>query len=193
MGTKEDEVADSKRRGRSDDDEFEEAELDEFDDDDEELDDDVLDEADDDSDSDDDDSDIDAFDDDDDGDLDDEEDDEDDDDVAGSRSRTAARTARSSRATKTVARPKKKAKPRKDSVGPGILGRFIRFVREVVAELQKVIWPTRKELVTYTSVVIVFVAVMMTLVSLLDVGFAKAMFAVFGGKTVPATTGTTGQ
>jgi len=63
--------------------------------------------------------------------------------------------------------------------GPGIFGRLGRFVREVVAELRKVIWPTRKELLTYTSVVIVFVVIMLTIVGLLDVGFTKAMFLVF--------------
>ncbi len=38
--------------------------------------------------------------------------------------------------------------------GGGIFGRLARFVREIVAELQKVIWPTRKELLTYTTVVV---------------------------------------
>ena len=37
------------------------------------------------------------------------------------------------------------------------------FYRQVIAELRKVIWPTRKELVTYTSVVIVFVLVVIAL------------------------------
>ena len=46
------------------------------------------------------------------------------------------------------------------------------FIREVVAELRKVIWPSRKELLTYTSVVIVFVVIMMSIVALLDYGFA---------------------
>jgi preprotein translocase subunit SecE len=54
------------------------------------------------------------------------------------------------------------------------------FFREVVSELRKVIWPTRKELLTYTSVVIVFVTVMTTIVSLLDFGFGKAILATFG-------------
>ncbi len=57
------------------------------------------------------------------------------------------------------------------------------FIREVVAELQKVIWPTRKELLTYTTVVIVFVAIVMSFVAGLDVGFARLMFLVFGNKT----------
>jgi preprotein translocase subunit SecE len=54
------------------------------------------------------------------------------------------------------------------------------FYRQVVAELRKVIWPTRKELVTYTAVVIVFVTVMIAFVSLLDLGFSKLVLQVFG-------------
>ena len=54
------------------------------------------------------------------------------------------------------------------------------FYRQVIAELRKVIWPTRKELVTYTSVVIVFVLMVIAYVSVLDFGFAKAVLAVFG-------------
>jgi len=55
-----------------------------------------------------------------------------------------------------------------------------RFVREVFAELRKVIWPTRRELLTYTSVVLVFVTVMVAIVSGLDIAFARAVLAVFG-------------
>jgi preprotein translocase subunit SecE len=51
-----------------------------------------------------------------------------------------------------------------------------------VAELRKVIWPTRKELLTYTAVVVVFVSIILTVVGLLDLGFAKAVLYVFGGK-----------
>jgi preprotein translocase subunit SecE len=61
------------------------------------------------------------------------------------------------------------------------VSRLVRFVREVVAELRKVIWPTRKELVTYTAVVVVFVVIMVSLVAALDLGFAKAVLLVFGG------------
>ena len=49
------------------------------------------------------------------------------------------------------------------------------------AELRKVIWPTRKELVTYAVVVIIFVAVILAIVGLLDLGFSKAALWVFGG------------
>ncbi len=55
------------------------------------------------------------------------------------------------------------------------------FYRQVVAELRKVVYPTQEQLVTYFIVVMVFVVFMMTLVSLLDLGFGKLTFAVFGG------------
>ena len=54
------------------------------------------------------------------------------------------------------------------------------FYRQVIAELRKVIWPTRKELVTYTSVVIVFVLIVMAYVSVLDFAFGQAIIAIFG-------------
>ncbi len=58
--------------------------------------------------------------------------------------------------------------------------RLVRFLREVVAELRKVIWPTRKQLVNYTAVVLVFLVVMVTFVALLDMGFGRVIFYVFG-------------
>ncbi len=74
------------------------------------------------------------------------------------------------------------AKPSKAAArtSGGPLARLSRFVREVIAELGKVIWPTRKELVTYTTVVIVFVSIMVALVAGLDILFAKVVVWVFG-------------
>ena len=54
------------------------------------------------------------------------------------------------------------------------------FFRQMVAELRKVIWPTRKELVTYTVVCLVFVLFMVVIVTSLDYGFTKLVFEVFG-------------
>ena len=54
------------------------------------------------------------------------------------------------------------------------------FTRQVVAELRKVIWPTRNELITYTVVALVFVIIMTAIVTGLDYGFTKLMFWVFG-------------
>ncbi len=54
------------------------------------------------------------------------------------------------------------------------------FFRQMVAELRKVIWPTRRELVTYTLVCMVFVLFMVIFVTTLDYGFTKLVFWVFG-------------
>ena len=54
------------------------------------------------------------------------------------------------------------------------------FYRQVVAELRKVVWPTQEQLITYFIVVLVFVVVVMSFVSLLVLGFGKLVFAVFG-------------
>ena len=55
------------------------------------------------------------------------------------------------------------------------------FFRQVIAELRKVVRPTRNELITYTVVVLVFVTVVMAFVSVLDYGFGHLVLYVFGG------------
>ena len=60
------------------------------------------------------------------------------------------------------------------------LRRLLTFYRQVVAELRKVIWPTRRELLTYTSVVLVFVVFMVAIVSLFDFVFSQGVLKVFG-------------
>ena len=60
------------------------------------------------------------------------------------------------------------------------LGRMGLFYRQIIAELRKVVWPTRNELITYTSVVIVFVAIVVGIVATLDFGFSKLVMWVFG-------------
>jgi preprotein translocase subunit SecE len=64
----------------------------------------------------------------------------------------------------------------------GVFARISLFLREVIAELRKVIWPTRNELVTYTGVVIVFVLIMAGIVAALDFVFGRAVLALFGGE-----------
>ncbi|CAA9234486.1 MAG: Protein translocase subunit SecE [uncultured Corynebacteriales bacterium] len=85
-----------------------------------------------------------------------------------SSTRTDASDAQPPRPSKSTART---------SGGP--IARLSRFFREVIAELSKVIWPTRKELVTYTIVVIIFVSVMTALVTGMDIGFSKLVTWVF--------------
>jgi preprotein translocase subunit SecE len=54
------------------------------------------------------------------------------------------------------------------------------FIRQVINELRKVVTPTRRELFSYTGVVLVFVIIMMLLVSGLDLGFGYLVGIVFG-------------
>jgi preprotein translocase subunit SecE len=58
--------------------------------------------------------------------------------------------------------------------------RLLLFYRQVVAEMRKVVWPTRQELITYTIVVIVFVVSFGLLVLAFDLGVARVVRAVFG-------------
>ena len=85
-----------------------------------------------------------------------------------SSTRTDASDAQPPRPSKSTART---------SGGP--IARLSRFFREVIAELGKVIWPTRKELVTYTIVVIIFLTIMTALVTSMDIGFSKLVTWVF--------------
>jgi preprotein translocase subunit SecE len=90
---------------------------------------------------------------------------------AASPSDSDSDTTRKGRPTPAVQR-------REERVSP--ISKSVRFLREVVAELRKVIWPTRKELVTYTAVVLVFVSFMVALIALLDIAFAKGVLWLFG-------------
>jgi preprotein translocase subunit SecE len=109
------------------------------------------------------------------------DDDADDDEPVG-RGGTATRARTKADATGKPTKEKKKdlAKVKKDTDRVGLFGWIGRFVREVIAELRKVIWPTRKELLTYTAVVVVFVAAITAIVAGLDVGFGKLVLLVFG-------------
>ncbi|HYQ69999.1 preprotein translocase subunit SecE [Actinophytocola sp.] len=111
----------------------------------------------------------------------------------------AAKPARSKSTADEKAKPKAKAKAdaKTDAKGehkkgrptptrdhresrPGFFARIWRFLKEVVAELRKVIWPTRKQMITYTAVVLVFVAFMVAVIAGFDFALAKGVFALFG-------------
>ena len=62
----------------------------------------------------------------------------------------------------------------------GLFARVGLFYRQVVSELSKVVWPTRKQLSTYTAVVMVFVTFIIAVVSLFDLVITKLVFWVFG-------------
>ena len=57
---------------------------------------------------------------------------------------------------------------------------IVNYIRQVVAEMKKVIWPNRQQMVNYTIVVLVFLTFMTILIGLVDLGLAKLMLQVFG-------------
>lgn len=77
-------------------------------------------------------------------------------------------------------KPKKKVKAgdEKPSRNPFVM--VLTYLKQVVAELRKVIWPSRKQMVSYTSVVLVFLVFVVTLIGLVDLGLAKLVLWVFG-------------
>ncbi|MFH8345925.1 preprotein translocase subunit SecE [Streptomyces sp. NPDC018045] len=62
----------------------------------------------------------------------------------------------------------------------GPFARLALFYRQIIAELRKVVWPTRGQLSTYTTVVIIFVVIVIGLVTVIDLGFNEAVKYVFG-------------
>jgi len=54
------------------------------------------------------------------------------------------------------------------------------YLKQVVAELRKVIWPNRKQMIGYTAVVLVFLAFMVALIGGVDLGVGKLVMWVFG-------------
>lgn len=63
----------------------------------------------------------------------------------------------------------------------GIFARLALFVRQIIAELKKVVTPSRTELWTFFIVVTVFVLAMMLYTGVLDFLFGKLVLWAFGG------------
>ena len=69
---------------------------------------------------------------------------------------------------------KKKATARKKE------NRVVRYFKEVRAELQKVIWPSRQSTINLTSIVLAVTVVMSVAMGLMDWAFAKLFALVIG-------------
>lgn len=75
---------------------------------------------------------------------------------------------------------KKNAKAKKTGPSRNPIMFVVNYLRQVVAELRKVIWPNRKQMVSYTTVVLVFLVFMVALISGADLGLARLVSLVFG-------------
>ena len=54
-------------------------------------------------------------------------------------------------------------------------GRIKQFFKEVIGELKKLSWPSRKELLSYTLTVVGFIAVMAIVIYALDLVFGEGL------------------
>jgi preprotein translocase subunit SecE len=98
-----------------------------------------------------------------------------------SATKKAKKGASKASGTKTAQKSDKGKKSKKSgdrSANPFVF--VYNYLKQVVAEMRKVIWPSRKQMLTYTSVVLAFLAFMVTLVGLADLGLAKLALLVFG-------------
>ncbi|HZN15613.1 MAG TPA: preprotein translocase subunit SecE [Acidimicrobiales bacterium] len=74
--------------------------------------------------------------------------------------------------------PRPPAPPRSKS-DVGLFRRMFNFVREVRAELRKVAWPTRNEVANLSVVVLATLVILISLIFVLDLAFAKAVLYLF--------------
>ncbi len=72
-----------------------------------------------------------------------------------------------------VAERRRQATPRRERASPA------QFMREVRAELRKVSWPTRSEVVNYSIVTLVVVVILTAIIGALDYGFGEAILKLF--------------
>ncbi len=56
--------------------------------------------------------------------------------------------------------------------------KIAKYFKECKAELKKVTWPNKEQLIHNTGVILVFIAIITVILSLLDTGFAK-LFQLF--------------
>ncbi len=107
-----------------------------------------------------------------------------DEDVEGNESSNDVEVSAADSATKKVKKGQKSEKAKKSkksgdrSANPFLF--IYNYLKQVVAEMRKVIWPNRKQMLTYTSVVLGFLAFMVALVGLADFGLTKLVLLVFG-------------
>lgn len=96
--------------------------------------------------------------------------------IAAATSEAKAKTARvgrSGRAPKGAPTTKRDQPVKPERTSP------IKFVRQSIGELRKVVYPTGQQLINYFVVVLVFVLFVIAYVSLLDLGLGWAIFKIF--------------
>ena len=84
-------------------------------------------------------------------------------------------------AKKTAAKPKKADRASKLGGGPAVWWqKTAQFFREVKVELKKVTWPSRKETLTSTTVVVGLVLLASFFLGLVDLGLSRLIRSIVG-------------
>jgi preprotein translocase subunit SecE len=92
--------------------------------------------------------------------------------TAGAK-KAVAPTGRAGRAPKSAPTTKRDQPVKRERTTP------LKFVKQSVGELRKVVYPTGEQLIKYFVVVLVFVLFVIAYVSLLDLGLGAAIFEIF--------------
>ena len=81
---------------------------------------------------------------------------------------------------------KKKGTPRPNPKAAALAGQKKertkprQFLKEVIAELKKVAWPSRQEVVAYSTVVLIATIVIAAIIFAMDFVFTKGVFVLYG-------------
>ena len=92
---------------------------------------------------------------------------------------TSARARADSSSRATARTPKTAATAKRDQPVKPERTTPLKFVRQSIGELRKVVYPTGQQLINYFIVVLVFVLFVIAYVSLLDLGLGAAIFRIF--------------
>jgi preprotein translocase subunit SecE len=98
---------------------------------------------------------------------------------AGVAATATGAKARSERAGRPARTPKGAPTTKRDQPVKRERTSPVKFVRQSIAELRKVVYPTGPQLINYFFVVLVFVLFVIAYVSLLDLGIGWAIFRIF--------------
>lgn len=90
--------------------------------------------------------------------------------------RLQAREERRNKAAEDSRRTPGRQAPKQKSDLP-IHKRLLKFLKEVRVELQRVSWPTREQMVAFTTVTLITTVALTAFVFLLDLGFREGVFS----------------
>jgi len=65
--------------------------------------------------------------------------------------------------------------------GRPVISRFVNYIREVISELRRVVWPAREETRRLTVMVIAIAATVGLLLGAIDLGFNHLVNLILGG------------